>query len=455
MSKMSVEYWAVFVCIVTISGFRSVFPSNITTSKPIVINITDNFNTTTESNVSDNTIFMMYPENQRFNEILKFLITSKENTTVQVFADTPSYQQNFTIKSGSGIGGNVLAVSQLDRGIVETKGISMISDKNVSVYGISHYDCCNTDGFYALPYKGLGTSYKTISYHGPQNSFVGVLGTHGNTDVNITLNFTGVIDWKDDKIRAGYTVQINLDRLSTFQFLTDRDLTGTTITSNKPVAVMSGNTCSYVLGATCNHLVEFLPPISNWGRTFVIPTIKTASRMIIRVVPSTLDSIVTFYDFRGPHEIKINGTYEITLLAATLYLLKCDTPCLVAQYAVYTQRHPAPFMTLVPAVEHYENQYTFITPDVADFNNYFTIVTLQKHVDDIRFDDIQITRIRYIEQHLLNADGEYWVSLSIMIPSGVHTLKHAHSDVGFGAIGYGFKPYDAYGFPLGMKMPVE
>ena len=49
------------------------------------------------------------------------------------------------------------------------------------------------------------------------------------------------------------------------------DLTGTLVTSNKPVAVMGANQCDYIPGTrpTCDTLIEMMPPTSSYGTRFV------------------------------------------------------------------------------------------------------------------------------------------------------------------------------------------
>ena len=51
---------------------------------------------------------------------------------------------------------------------------------------------------------------------------------------------------------------------------TDEDLTGTTVTSDRPVAVYSGDVCANIKGKSCDHLAEQLSPVHALGQSFVI-----------------------------------------------------------------------------------------------------------------------------------------------------------------------------------------
>ena len=60
-----------------------------------------------------------------------------------------------------------------------------------------------------------------------------------------------------------------------FFSFSDRDYTGTRITTDKAVAVFSGHECGSVgVGSTtCDHLVVGVPPVSSLGTLFIVPPI--------------------------------------------------------------------------------------------------------------------------------------------------------------------------------------
>ena len=57
------------------------------------------------------------------------------------------------------------------------------------------------------------------------------------------------------------------------------DLTGSIITSTKPVAVFGGNRATFIPNQffAADHLVEQLPPTNTWGREFVTMPLVTGS----------------------------------------------------------------------------------------------------------------------------------------------------------------------------------
>src|SRR5690606_20569918 len=99
-------------------------------------------------------------------------------------------------------------------------------------------------------------------------SMLGVVATEDNTIVTIVPT-TGT-----SARPAGVPFSITLDQGETYQLLGNSaatDFTGSTINSDKPIAVFSGHTCGNVPPTTgfCDHLVEQIPPLSSLGQSFV------------------------------------------------------------------------------------------------------------------------------------------------------------------------------------------
>ena len=80
------------------------------------------------------------------------------------------------------------------------------------------------------------------------------------------------------------------------QLQSQRDLTGTRVISNRPVAVMSGSKCANIPVdvSACDHLVEYLPPTDRWGIEFILATfLARMSGDYFRVVGCEPETYVT------------------------------------------------------------------------------------------------------------------------------------------------------------------
>jgi hypothetical protein len=150
---------------------------------------------------------------------------------------------------------------------VETKGIHVTSISPVSVHVVSE-SATSADGYLALPTPGLGTSYYIMSYASANHSGseFAVVATQNSTTVTITPAADGASQ------KAGVTFTVTLNTGETYQLQNQAfaDMTGTYVTSDKPIAVFGGHLCTDVPSGvdSCDYLVEQLPDVSIWGKTF-------------------------------------------------------------------------------------------------------------------------------------------------------------------------------------------
>ena len=75
------------------------------------------------------------------------------------------------------------------------------------------------------------------------------------------------------------SLNITLNSMETYQIASDNDLTGTRITSSKPLSVFSGPDCINVPQGIrwCDHLVEEVPPTVTWGSKFFVASLEGRS----------------------------------------------------------------------------------------------------------------------------------------------------------------------------------
>lgn len=103
-------------------------------------------------------------------------------------------------------------------------------------------------------------------------------GVYDNTKVNFTFpnnNANISVFFGGQRYENGDTLAVTLNRFQAFQVQCEGDLTGTRVTSSRPVGVTSGNKRTRVgKGSSSDHLVEMIPPVNTWGRRFVTVPLK-------------------------------------------------------------------------------------------------------------------------------------------------------------------------------------
>lgn len=136
----------------------------------------------------------------------------------------------------------------------------------------------SNDGTLVLPTNKLSTKYLFSTTEGYRLSddfksqfAIGVL--HNKTQLNITFNIRNneSLFIEGHKYYSGQVYSHTFRELETLQVSHRRDLTGTYIISNKPVAVFSGNKCNQFFSYTlCSHILSQLPPIDQFDNEYII-----------------------------------------------------------------------------------------------------------------------------------------------------------------------------------------
>lgn len=164
--------------------------------------------------------------------------------------------------------------------------------------------CCNysfsNDASLLFPVTALGTAYKFLGVPTWQvpgdlegsSSTIAIIGTADDTEVQIQL--PPRVNIVPEGGRAGrlttagngVTARIGAHEVLLVQSGFAQgfggnppDLSGATITTDKPVATFSSHLCSFYpqMLSACDHLEEQLFPTGTWGTTFVlVPTVRRA-----------------------------------------------------------------------------------------------------------------------------------------------------------------------------------
>lgn len=169
----------------------------------------------------------------------------------------------------------VPATAQLtlgNSGDPENKGIHVTAVDEVSVYGLNRIQY-TTDAFLGLPTDVMTTEYVVLSYQYNQASEFAVVATEDGTDVTYTPTAGTTAG-----VTAGTATTKTLNKGEVLPVSSSAgDLSGSTVTSTKPVAVFGGQQCGNVPQgyAYCDYLVEQLPGTGTWGNTFLTVPLKS------------------------------------------------------------------------------------------------------------------------------------------------------------------------------------
>ncbi len=266
---------------------------------------------------------------------------------------------------------------------VTAKGIHITASQPVSVYGLNYYNTASA-AFTGYPTPMLGTNYCVMARPSDASgvSLFAILGTASNTTVTIMPSATANLATNSGSPGKFYTER--LQPAETYQIDsrgTTDDVTGTLITSDKPIAVFAGADLAYVpvpTNESGNPLDQELLPVSAWGDQALALSFGRLSGDSYRVLAANNNT-----------EVTTNGVMATNLQAGQFYDAIVDgpvefqgsNPIQVAQFAqgggIYANNYGYgdPCEILLPPTGHYLTSYTVAIPAgdgiTGDFTNNF------------------------------------------------------------------------------------
>ena len=414
----------------------------------------------------------------------KLYITTPEQfpVTFTISAPGTGYFHRDTVNPGgvkefTFIGEDYVLRNTADRskGIV----ITVENEKQVFVYAaqVSQH---SVDSFLALPPHDLGTdSYtyiaamihtRNITGHGRKiHSLVGIVSVENDTLITITP--THDITIGGESVEAGDSIDFTLHRAETLLIALVGDLTGTKVTSTRPISFFSGDQCPRIPRgvSACDQIVEQLPPVEAWGRQFITAPLKTRKRYdMFRIVAASNDTMVNItcthssgrQGYVGVFALNEGGFTDVQVSSTEFCWMEADKSILLLQFAVgqnVDNVHGDPFMALVPAVNHYTSSLTLpiVNSALNDFTHYLNIIIPAEHYQpDQIFLDGRSLQSRALEFVAIVLNGETMAYASrVTVSATTHTLIHRNSTGRIGVMSYGFDHGASYGHIGGIRLP--
>ncbi len=334
---------------------------------------------------------------------------------------------------------------------IQKLGVHVEADNDVAVFGLSHRPS-STDSYLAYPVKVLGTTYRAVGYSPLVNgaeSFtaqIAMVATEDHTIVTMTLN----ADTKGGH-KKGETFSISLNQGETYLVQGTpipghpSDLTGSLVTSTKPIGFLVGHTCAQVPPdmTFCNQLLEMEPPVPSWGRQFYVGRFEGKTQYAMRVIASE-DNTQVFVNNKLVAKLAAGGFYENNHLTDNSFVT-ASAPVLIAEYAQGSDADSIkvgdPMMILITPTEQFLNYYRFATPINGEWHHYINLVVPLDAEASLRVDGRTVP-IHYFKTIGISRFGiaQYEVGF------GSHAVS---CDQPFGLYCYGFgvdsDNYDSYG----------
>jgi hypothetical protein len=295
--------------------------------------------------------------------------------------------------------------------------------------------------------------------------FYAVTASEDNTTITLGPSPTG------NNVRAGAGVQANgtgqvvLNQGDVLEVFSNgslpepavSDLTGTRVTSDKPIQVIGGHFCTFIPHNVgyCDHLEESMPPYETLATEYIVspPLIPTGGNVpkahMVRVVATEADTTLTYdppQNGAPANIVQAGGYIEIPTTTAD-FKITASKKILVT---MYMQGQDAggnsgdPAMALAVPIVQYRKSYLFHAP-INYEKNYANIVAPTGA--SVTLDGAPVNGFTVI-------GGSGFGVARVQLPNNVDGNHDISSPQAIGISVYGYGQYTSYWYPGGLDLDV-
>ena len=364
--------------------------------------------------------------------------------------------------------------------------VQVKNSKNIIVYAL--------DKRYSsfAPYLGLPyfeTATETYNYYGTSSStsslksggsrgYMAVVILRDSTRLSLTPtvilegNVPGTPARKIPGIE--YTSSV-LFKGQTFILTSTEDLTGSKISSNNPITFIIGVQCVSPSLTACKPLTQQLPPADTFGFVLFLIPLHLHRQTVYKLVASADHTSVFFLCVNNQGQIVLWNSFklnegqfrQINIDSDQYCSIEATLPVLVVKIVLKSSFNGTIvsdyFMTMVPPLGQYRNDYTFLFA----FNSSINLTALEARLSlCVPVNCFNSSQILFDGQPLL--DSVFYVPVKCKnvdvcaycaqyeVPDaqahGVHTLKHSNPNCTLGVIVSGHGRDSSYAYPGGMNL---
>ena len=370
----------------------------------------------------------------------------------------------------------------------KTITIKASDDKLLTVVGVNE-ESASTDAFLALPkivtkagtyeYFVMSAESSNLAGSTGARSFFAIITNEDDTTIAINPKAVIRVPFRPGIFRPNIETTATIANKGTLIAGVSRtDLTGSRITSNKPLTLTSGHECTHlpINLANCDHMVEYFPPTETWGMKFFLVPLKARSADGYRIMTSE-DSTrcqVTCNDKAGnpshSEEIVLQnaGDFRQFIYSNDRFCcVECNRPCLMVQYSLssgYDDNIEAdPFMSMIPPVQQYSKDYKTIFFESQSLDTQGVRVKYDAQINlvvlvecshsGMRFDGNPLVGVTFVDIKCNdNSVCGHGAQFDPTMSTGVHTLTHIDPSCKFMFTIYGWDRENSYGYVAGMEV---
>lgn len=206
-----------------------------------------------------------------------YITAVQANAKVTVQVPPLNFKQEKTLSAGEGVTISLPTGVEMYDSTKSPNTVRIEASADVTVTSLN-YKQYTADTSVVYPITEWGTEYFIFTPAGsPYGSFKEFSVTNGKEPTKVEIFPRSPIRFQGRVYATGNQMVIDLQPYESVQLQSTYELSGTRVTSQHPVAVVTGHTCTWRF-SKCNHVYEQLLPVSKWGISFIVPPLSFQKR---------------------------------------------------------------------------------------------------------------------------------------------------------------------------------
>ncbi|XP_041845054.1 IgGFc-binding protein isoform X2 [Melanotaenia boesemani] len=324
-----------------------------------------------------------------------YITAVQANTKVTVQVPPLNFKLEKPLKAGEGTIISVPITVEMYGCQKSPNTVRIASSEDVSVTALN-YKLYTADTSLVYPTTAWGTEYFIFNPPGsPYGSFKEFAVTNGKQKNRVTIFPNEPITFQGRVYTKGSNMTIDLEPYESIQLQSFYDLSGSRVSSQHPVAVFTGHTCTWRF-SKCNHAFEQLLPVSNWGTSFVIPPLSFQNKFDTVYLLASQPTQVTVnngksnygFSFSKGEVKKIDYSNPETLFIKAdrgIQVLLLFNGVKSGWYQFYD-----PFLISIMSTDHFCSSYSL--PAIGGFENKALIVAPTSATETLRFNSEKLPK---------------------------------------------------------------
>ncbi|XP_076016838.1 IgGFc-binding protein-like [Genypterus blacodes] len=206
-----------------------------------------------------------------------FIRALQTDAKVTVKVPPLNFTQEKTLKAGEKV--TITLPNAVELYDSQKSGNTVRIEASAHVAVTSYNSKLNTGDISVIyPMSEWGTEYFIFTPSGTTSgTFKEFSVTNGKEANRVEIFPRGKIEFQNKEYKKDEKMVIDLQPYESVQLQSKSDLTGTRVSTQHPVAVFTGHSCTTFF-AKCNHVYEQLLPVSRWGKNFIVPPLSFESK---------------------------------------------------------------------------------------------------------------------------------------------------------------------------------